>query len=269
MTRGVVSLLTDFGVADPYASIMKGVILSRAPSAAIVDLSHEIPPQQVFLGALALRTAAPFFPAGTIHVAVVDPGVGSQRRALAVATAKYIFLGPDNGLLSLAAPRGERLAVRELTNVDLFWHPVSNTFHGRDIFASVAGHLVAGVPFDEVGPEVTEIAELEYPRPRVRSGTLHGRVLYVDRFGNLITNFDAASLADFATERLWFRIRGAWIQGLVSTYASLPEGAVGALFGSWGLVEIAVRNGNAARVLQAGVGDEVVATASRTDAPRG
>ncbi|GIW45956.1 MAG: hypothetical protein KatS3mg077_3238 [Candidatus Binatia bacterium] len=269
MAQRVVSLLTDFGVADPYVGIMKGVILSRAPAAAIVDLTHEIPPQQVFLGALALRSAAPFFPSGTIHVAVVDPGVGSQRRALAVATATHLFLGPDNGLLTLAAPRGARLVVRELANADLFCHPVSHTFHGRDIFASVAGHLAAGVRLEDVGPEVGEICELEWPRPAMRFGALYGRVLYIDRFGNLITNFDAASLSAFATERLWFRIRGAWIQGLVPTYASLSEGALGALFGSWGLMEIAVRNGSAARVLEAGVGDEVVATTARTETPRG
>jgi S-adenosylmethionine hydrolase len=180
-----------------------------------------------------------------------------------------LFLGPDNGLLTLAAPRRERLVVRELANADLFWHPVSNTFHGRDVFASVAGHLVAGVPLEDVGPEVREICELEWPRPEMRFGALHGRVLYVDRFGNLITNFDAASLSAFATEQLWFRIRGAWIQGLVPTYASLSEGALGALFGSWGLMEIAVRNGSAARVLEAGVGDEVVATTARTETPGG
>ncbi|MCX8071815.1 MAG: SAM-dependent chlorinase/fluorinase [Candidatus Binatia bacterium] len=257
---GIVTLLTDFGSADPYVGIMKGVILARARDAAIVDLTHEIPPQQVLLGALALRSAVRFFPAGTIHVAVVDPGVGSERRALAIASGGQVFLGPDNGLLTLAAARNQREQVRVLANRSLFLHPVSNTFHGRDIFAAVAGHLLAGVDFSELGPEVQDPIELDLPRPAPAGSALVGRVLYVDRFGNLITNFDAASLAHFAPERLWFRIRNSWIHGLVPTYASLPAGGLGALFGSWELVEIAQRNGNAQRLLQAGVGDEVVAT---------
>lgn len=259
MERRIVTLLTDFGLADPYVGIIKGVILSRAPHAAIVDLTHDIPPQQVFLGALALRSAVGFFPRGTVHVAVVDPGVGSARRAIAIATEEHVFLGPDNGLLTLAAPRERRCQVRHITNDSLFCHPVSSTFHGRDIFASVAGYLLAGHDFARIGPEVSQVVELELPPP-VRLGERSvGRVLYVDRFGNLVTNFDAISLAHFAEGRLWFRIREACIPGLFATYADLPEGALGALFGSWGLVEIARRNGNAAQELHAGVGDEVVA----------
>lgn len=270
MQPPVVTLLTDFGLHDPYVGIMKGVILSRAPMATIVDLTHGIPPQQVALGALALRSAVKFFPAGTIHVAVVDPGVGSQRRAIAVRTGVHIFLGPDNGLLALAAPAEERREVRELTNAGLFCHPVSKTFHGRDIFAAVAGHLAAGVPFANVGPEVTDIVELDLPAPSASGNVVRGQVLYVDHFGNLVTNFDPQSLSCFAAGRVWFRIRNSWVYGIVSTYADLPPGATGALFGSWGLLEITQRNGNAAAALGARVGDELVATAKeRTSCHRG
>ncbi len=268
MKQRIVTLLTDFGLADPYVGMMKAVILTRAPQAVIVDLTHDIPPQQVFLGALALRSAVPFFPAGTVHVAVVDPGVGSDRRAIGIATEEHVFLGPDNGLLTLAAPPARRQEVRQIANDALFCHPVANTFHGRDIFASVAGHLAKGCSFDGIGPEVSELVELEMPRPMRVGEELVGQVLYVDRFGNLITNFDSPSLAHFAGGRLWFRIRGTWIQGLVPTYAHLPEGTLGALFGSWGLVEIALRNGNASHCLQASIGDEVVATKQNSQCGR-
>ncbi len=268
MAQRIVTLLTDFGLADPYVGVMKGVILTRAPHATIVDLTHEIPPQQVFLGALALRSAVRFFPAGTVHVAVVDPGVGSDRKAIAIATKEYVFLGPDNGLLTLAAPREQRQQVRQITNEALFCHPVSSTFHGRDIFAPVAGHLLAGGALADVGPEAPDVVELELPWPMRSGATLVGQVLYVDRFGNLVTNFTPASLAHLARDRVWFRIRGTWIQGLVSTYAQLPRDALGALVGSWDLVEIAQRDGNAAQCLQASVGDEVVATEQAADGSR-
>jgi len=260
MPSRIVTLLTDFGLADPYVGIMKGVILSRAPEAVIVDLTHEVPPQQIMLGALALRSAVEFFPPGTIHVAVVDPGVGSQRHALAVATRRHVFLGPDNGLLGLAAAPNERQEIRRLDNARLFCQPVSATFHGRDIFAAVAGHLAAGTALAEVGPRSDTMVELEFPAPQRRDGELVGTIVYIDRFGNLVTNFDVPSLAAFDKGRVCFRLKNSWVYGIVPTYASLPVGGVGALFGSWGLLEIAVRNGSAATVLEARIGDEVVAT---------
>lgn len=264
MQHTVVTLLTDFGLQDPYVGIMKGVILSRAPHATVVDLTHGIPPQHIALGALALRSAVAFFPPGTIHVAVVDPGVGSHRRAVAVRTDAHIFLGPDNGLLALAAPPQARREVRELANAALFCHPVSKTFHGRDIFAAVAGHLAAGVAFARLGPELTDLAELDFPAPVPAGHALRGQVVYIDHFGNLVTNFEAQSLSRFAASRVWFRIRDSWVCGIVTTYADLPPGGLGALFGSWGLLEIAQRNGNAAAVLGAEVGDELVATGEET-----
>ncbi len=161
----IITLTTDFGTTDPFVGVMKGVIAGRAPETRLIDLTHGIPPQDVLAGALVLRHAAPYFPAGTIHLAVVDPGVGTARRPLCVETADALFVGPDNGLLSLAAPRDRLLHIVHLAEERFFLSPPSATFHGRDVFAPVAAALAAGAAPTELGPEVPDMTRLDVPAP--------------------------------------------------------------------------------------------------------
>ncbi|MSQ48511.1 MAG: hypothetical protein EXR78_09060 [Deltaproteobacteria bacterium] len=259
-TPRIISLLTDFGTQDGFIGIMKGVILGINPSVTIVDLSHEVPPQDILTGALILRSAIAFFPPGTIHVAVVDPGVGSTRRALIVETATALLVGPDNGLLSVAAPPESVQQVIHLTESRYFLPRVSQTFHGRDIFAPVAAHLSRGVPPEDFGPVGTAMERLALP---ITSHTPHqvtGSVIAVDRFGNIVTNITATDLLPYPTETLSVSIGPVHIHGLSSTYASVPVGAVTALLNSWGMLEIAVRDGSAAQRLGVQRGTAVVIT---------
>jgi S-adenosylmethionine hydrolase len=257
MPCGLVTLLTDFGTADPFAGIMKGVMLGIHPTLRVVDLTHAVPAQQVLAGALLLRSAVSFFPPGTIHVAVVDPGVGSSRAPIVIETEHALLIGPDNGLLSPAAALLRPRSRRRLENVDLFRHPVSRTFHGRDIFAPVAAHLARGVALTEVGPVIGSHTELQIPRAR-RTGTrLIGEVLHVDGFGNLVTNLDAEELSTFSARPVSVSILGTRVAGPVTAYATVPEGIPLSIIGSWDLLEIAVRNGSAAARFGAGPGTQV------------
>lgn len=234
---------------------MKGVIASRAPGAQVVDLSHGIAPQNVLAGALVLRAAVPYFPAGTIHLGVVDPGVGTARRAICIETDRACFVGPDNGLLSLAAPAERTIRVVEITNERYLLVPRSHTFHGRDVFAPAAAALATGVVPGALGPERSDVVRITLPVP-VRDGrTIRGEVVYVDTFGNLATNIDATMLAE-VVERV--EIAGRPIAGMVATYAAAPTGALLALVNSWGVVEIAVRDGDARARLDAQVGSPVI-----------
>ena len=193
---GIVTLLTDFGVEDPYVGIVKGVILAINPAARLVDLTHAIPPQDVRRGALALEAAYRFFPPGTVHLAVVDPGVGGPRRPLAVRADGHVFVGPDNGLLGFCAARAGARAVA--LTVPRYYRAgrrgVSRTFHARDIFAPVAGHCSRGVALGRLGPPVRRVARLALPAPRRAGGRVVGEVLLADRFGNLLTNVTAGDL---------------------------------------------------------------------------
>jgi S-adenosyl-L-methionine hydrolase (adenosine-forming) len=254
----VISLLTDFGTQDGFVGILKGVILGINPGVSIVDLSHEVQPQDILTGALILRSAIAFFPPGTIHVAVVDPGVGSVRRAIMVETATSLLVGPDNGLLSGAAPPESVQRVIQLTNSRYFLPRVSQTFHGRDIFAPVAAHVSLGVPPEDFGPSVAHMERLALPVVEYASHKLTGSVIALDRFGNIITNITAADLLPFPMENLSVSIGPVQIHGLASTYASVPVGAVTALLNSWGMLEIAVRNGSAAQQLGVQRGRAVV-----------
>lgn len=255
MSPPIVTLLTDFGEADGYTGILKGVILAIAPEARIVDLSHQIPPQDITAGALVLRSAAPYFPADTIHVAIVDPGVGSARHAIAIRTRHGTFIGPDNGVLSLAVGPAADAHVREISNPAWLRPDRSNTFHGRDIFAPAAGHLAAGADFDECGPSRSRFEELLLPAwHEVPGGEIAGEILYRDRFGNLVTNLDDAALARFRHSRVSVSIRGIHVRGLVSSYAAARDGELLAIMNSWNLLEIARKNGSAADELGAGPG---------------
>ncbi|OFV87062.1 MAG: hypothetical protein A3J75_02750 [Acidobacteria bacterium RBG_16_68_9] len=260
-TVPIITLLTDFGTADAYVGIMKGVILGICPAARLVDLTHDLPPQGIIPGALVLRNAVPFFPAGTTHLAVVDPGVGSGRDPIAIVTERGVLVGPDNGLLHPAALAMGVREVRRLERTDLFRQPVSHTFHGRDVFAPVAAHLATGLPPHELGSLLPAPRALPLAEPRCGSGRVSGEVIYVDRFGNLITNIAAGAMAGFSTRNVSVSIAGVPVVPIVTAYAAVPEGSLLAIIGSWGLIEVAVRSGNAAQRLAATTGTVVTVTA--------
>lgn len=253
----VISLTTDFGLADGYVGVMHAVILGICPEARIVDLSHEIAPQNVRQAAYVLYTAYAYFPKGAVHIVVVDPGVGSERRAVAIQTKDAYFVAPDNGVLSCILAREEILAQVHLDN-PRYWLPaVSHTFHGRDIFAPVGAHLACGVAIDELGAPVGDLVRFPVPAPEVQpDGSLLGHVLHTDRFGNLITDVRQELLTDRA--KAWILIAGRRIEGVRTTYASAAEGELVALISSAGHLEIAVRNGSAAQALGAGPGTVLV-----------
>jgi len=250
----IITLTTDFGLVDGYVGAVKGVILGIVPDVRLVDLSHDIAPQDVRSAAFVLGRAAPFFPAGSVHLAVVDPGVGGDRRPLLVTTPRASYVGPDNGLFT-AALAEEGAQAWELDR-PAFWLPeVSHTFHGRDIFAPVAAHRARGVPARELGSLITDPVRLPVISPvRHPDGRVMGQVVYVDRFGNLISNLPAEWVAAGGWR---CEIAGQQIGRLGATYASAAPGALVALVGSAGTVEIAVRDGNAATRLGVGIGAPV------------
>jgi S-adenosyl-L-methionine hydrolase (adenosine-forming) len=236
----IIALLTDFGAADPYVGAMKGAILAACPEATLVDLVHDLPAHDVLAGALALEAAHHTYPAETTFVAVVDPGVGSARRGLALASGGYVFVGPDNGLFTFVF----RGAVRAhaLENPRLFRPAVSPVFHGRDVFGPVAGHLAGGHPLADVGPAVSDPVRLEVPEARrAGDGSWEASVLHVDRFGNATTSLRAEQLGPGAIE---VRVHGACVP-FVRTYADVAPGDPCALIGSGGRLEVAVREGSA------------------------
>ncbi len=252
---GIVTLLSDFGLEDPYVAQMKGVVLTINPAARLVDLTHGVPPQDILRGALALEAAYRYFPAGTVHLAVVDPGVGGARRPLAVRADGHYFVGPDNGLLGFlfAGRRARAVALRD----PAFHRPaVSRTFHGRDVFAPVAAHLSLGVPLGRFGPPVRDPVRLTWPRPRATRAGVLGQVLLADRFGNLLTNLREADLPGPAAACV-VEVGGARIAGLASAYSERPRGALGALVDSSGRLEIFVREGSARERLGIGPGARV------------
>jgi S-adenosylmethionine hydrolase len=239
----IITLTTDFGLADGYVGVMKGVIAARAPGARLIDLSHAIAPQDVRGAAALLHRAIPYFPAGTIHLAVIDPGVGSTRHPIIVTTPDAIFVGPDNGLFSAALAQGGAQTWR--LDRPQFWLPqVSATFHGRDIFAPVAAHLANGVPAAELGSPLPHPVRLPPPpEPELKpDGRLSGRITHADHFGNLISDIPAAWVAD---GRWACRIGGEQIVGLSRSYADAPPGQLLMLISSDGFLEIAVRDGSA------------------------
>ncbi len=255
MSAPVITLLTDFGTADGYVAAMKGVVLSLAPAARLFDIGHEIDGCDVVAGALALESSAPLFPAGSIHLAVVDPGVGGARAPLLVESGGRFYVGPDNGLLSLAAspPR----TVRRLANDRFFRLPLSDTFHGRDLFAPVAGHLAAGRAPAEFGPAADGMQQLALPEPTLDGGSVRGEVLVVDRFGNLITNISDKDLPA-ARDRCRVRLGEAMITGISAGYFQADSGSLVAVISSRGTLEIAVKEGSAAGQTRSGRGTGVV-----------
>jgi len=257
----IVSLITDFGNQDWFAGTMKGVILVINPHATVVDITHEIPPGDIRAGAFALAASCRFFPKGTVHIAVVDPGVGSGRKAIVVQTSNYLFVGPDNGVLSWALAKEKVKTVRALDNQEFFLQPVSQTFHGRDIFAPVAGHLSCDVPLRRFGPALKDFVRLAWPEAKRAGDIIRGEVVYVDRFGNAITNIDARALGAGRAELFAGRRRLCHVGAY---YQAVPKGKPVAVLGSSGFLEISVNGGNAARGLALRIGN-VVTLRTRRD----
>jgi len=259
MTAPIVTFTTDFGTRDPWVGIMKGVILSIAPAARLVDLSHEIAAQNILEGALCLEAAARFFPRGTIHLAVVDPGVGGVRRALAVQAGEQRYVGPDNGLLSLAfAQAAEAILAVELTTAEYRLSPLSRTFHGRDLFAPAAAHLASGVPLEHLGPVVKDPVRLVLPAVQRERALVRGEVLSIDRFGNLVTSLTEEDLGSLASSSLVVEVGDVGLGAPVSAYADASPGRLGAIVGSTGRLEIFAREGSAHAKLGLGCGAPVV-----------
>jgi len=254
----VVTLLTDFGTSDPYVAAMKGVLLSRCPRARIVDISHDIPAHNVLAGAVVLAEASLHFPPGTLHVVVVDPGVGTDRRILAAQCGEQLYLLPDNGVITMVAEAAPIEALVVVRNTDLVGG-ASMTFHGRDVFAPLAAELLNGRPLEQLGPQPDSYRQLEVPVP-VRSGeAVVGQVIYVDQFGNLVSNITWQDVETIWRDPATVRVSclGRDLGSLQGTYGFAPRGELLALVNSMGRIEVAVNRGRACDVLDAGVGTEV------------
>jgi S-adenosylmethionine hydrolase len=255
----VITLTTDFGLKDGYAGVVKGVIWKIAPGVQIADISHQISPQDVIEGALTLGRAAAYFPESTIHVGVVDPGVGTGRRAIAARLGSQYFVGPDNGLFTVLLEQAERknetVDVIHL-NQPQFWLPsISNVFHGRDIFAPCAAHLAQGVTLESMGTPIQDPQRLDLPIPQRLAGGWRGQVISIDHFGNLSTNLEKDLLVSLETVRI--RYKNWTIAGLMRTFGDGKPGQFVAIIDSSDHLSLNVVNGNAAEQFQARVGDEV------------
>ena len=259
--RPIITLTTDFGLNDHFVGTIKGVILDIIPDVEIVDISHSVQAFDVLDGALTIAQASSYFPNGTVHLVVIDPGVGTERRPLVVTSDRHHFVAPDNGVLSLVYASEERLHVRHVTAEHYYRQPVSNTFHARDIFAPVTAYLAKGVDPDKFGHEISDFVRFNAPKPRPAEGnTLRGVVLKVDRFGNLITNItsqDAPAL--FAERPAPFKIAVGKreITEIQTNYAQGAPGEVFGILGSMGYLEIAANRGSAAQIVGAGKGADV------------
>lgn len=269
MPRSIVTLTTDFGHAEPYVAMMKGVVLTRAPGTQLIDITHDIPTGQAEIAGFWLRLCLSWFPSGTVHLAVVDPGVGTDRRLLAAEFAGQLLLAPDNGLLGPVMARHPQARLREI-DLDalggLLPASRSSTFHGRDILAPLAGELAAGrVSVIGLGGTTDEFVKGALPAPEARDGVIHGQVVLADRWGNLLTNIERPSAA--GPDSLRVSIAGHEF-ALSDTYADVPVGEPCALINAHGLVEIAVHQGSAAARLEAGAGVDVSVSGAKIPAPR-
>ncbi len=258
--RCPVSVVTDFGVKDPYVGVMKGVILGINPLAIPVDVTHDVAPQAVLEGAFVIRASWEYFPPGTIHLAVVDPGVGTERAPMAMAAGGHFFVGPDNGLFTPILEKHPDAEVRRITEPAYRLPRVSATFHGRDVFAPAAAWLSRGVPVSEFGPRLEEPIRLPFSQPESIPQGLGGRVVYVDRFGNLVTNIPADRIPDGSAQ---VAIAGRYLE-VHRTYGEVPAGGLLALVGSFGFLEVSVNGGSAASVLEVGLGEPVRLEAEST-----
>jgi S-adenosylmethionine hydrolase len=252
MSSRIVAILTDFGQRDPFVGTMKGVMLGINPKLQLIDISHEITPQHIRQAAIALSASYLYFPLHTIFLVVVDPGVGGTRRPIIVETAEHLFVAPDNGVLAPALEQAEVRRVIHATETRYFRQPISRTFHGRDVFAPVAGWLSCGTPAHEIGTTIADYQHLELPQPHVdAAGDLVGEIIYQDRFGNLSSNIAEAWVQDVWGPPPWqgiaAYIEASVIRGLDSSYSQRPPQALGIIVNSCGLFEVFTNGGSAAQ----------------------
>jgi S-adenosyl-L-methionine hydrolase (adenosine-forming) len=260
LSNPIITLTTDYGTGDHLVGVLKGVILKVNPDVTIVDITHEVTPFDLLDGALTIASAYPHFPPRTIHVVVVDPGVGTERRPLLVSGQNQYFIAPDNGVLSGVFEKEQNFLVRHLTSEHYFQQPVSKTFHGRDVFAPVAAWLSKHWQPGSMGEEISDFKRFGLPKPKEGDGGMKGVVLKVDSFGNLMTNFRVEDLPAEAVEKneVKLQVGPHAISRLVPTFASGNAGEAVAFIGSSGYVEIAVNKGNAAKTLGVGRGAPVI-----------
>ena len=253
----IITFLSDFGSKSSYVSQMKGIALCMT-DAKLIDISHEITPHNICEGAFVLKTSVPYFPVGTLHVGVIDPGVGSNRKGIVVITNTHILVGPDNGLLIPAAKELGKFTVYEIKNQKLMLGNVSNTFHGRDVFTPVAAHILNGVYFDEIGPIIKDYVDLNFGTPEIKDKIITGKVIYIDGFGNIITNIEGyivRSLLEHDKEIMIFTSKEKIKLLFVKTYSSVKKGEILATIGSNNHLEISVNQGNASKLLNVKAGD--------------
>jgi S-adenosylmethionine hydrolase len=258
MRKPVVTLLTDFGTKDHYVASMKGVILNINPQCLLIDITHQVSPHDIREGAFILANAYSYFPKGTIHLCVVDPGVGGIRKPILLVTQDYYFVGPDNGLFTMITRKEGVKQIIALDRQKFHLSKVSTTFHGRDIFAPVAAHLSLGVKPNAFGHKIDSLARVGFKGPFIKEGRLSGEILHVDAFGNLVSNVDEGKFSRFVQGRPFFiRAERKTIRGLKKGYWEGKKGEPMALFGSSGFLEISVREGSAQKVLKMKRGDSI------------
>lgn len=251
----IITLLTDFGLQDNFVGVMKGVILNVNPKAQIIDISHNVTPHSIFEGAFLLANSYKFFPKKTLHLAVVDPGVGSKRKPILVTTEDYFFIAPDNGILSLALRNEKIKKITHLTNKRFFLKPLSDTFHGRDIFAPVAAYLSLGRRIEDFGRSIKEIEGLKLPEVKFNKNFLIGEIIYIDRFGNLVTNITKGAFNDFIGKRNFvIELKGILIDKVSCSYSEAGRNSALATWDSFSYLEIAVNQGSAKEFFSAKIG---------------
>lgn len=253
MKTKFVAFLTDFGTADPFVSVMKGLILSRAPKVTILDITHEIPAQDIHMASFYLMASMNYMPEGTLFMCVVDPTVGTKRKILWARTKHYQFIAPDNGLISWVEQNEPLQEVRYIENRKLFLKNVSTTFHGRDIMAPVGGEIANGLKEEEIGPMTTEYIQRPFPLPEQAGKRIKGQIIAIDHFGNAITNIRGGTYQ----ENTVFSIADKLIHGVKPTYASVNSGEALALTGSFGFLEFSVRNGSFAKTFDVKIGSKL------------
>ena len=258
MKTKYIALLSDFGTHDPFVGAMKGVLLSKAPGLTIIDITHQIPPQDIQAAAFYLMAATPYMPKGTLFMSVVDPNVGTGRGILWAKTENHQFIAPDNGLISWVEQKEKIVEARFISNSALFMETISATFHGRDIMAPVAAAIAKGLPEKKIGPLFPGYRRFPFPMPVKAGNRITGQVIAIDHFGNVVTNIQRG----FLSARAVFNIADRMLKGLKLTYASVPEGEPLALIGSFGFLEFSVRNGNFARTFDVKIGSPVEALVS-------
>jgi S-adenosyl-L-methionine hydrolase (adenosine-forming) len=258
IASGIVTLTTDFGTRDPYVGTMKARVLTANPNVRLVDITHEIPARDITVAAFTIARSYEFFPEGTIHVVVVDPDVGDRRKNIAILTRRHIFVGPDNGSFAMVLAHEKPLDIREIKNPPFLSEHISNTFHGRDIFAPCAGHLSAGRLFEDIGPELQQIRNLKYPRVTQQGNILTGEVVSVDSFGNMITNISEHTFLSFVGKHA-FEIYFATerFDSVMKQYNDAPKGTSLLLFGSSGHLEISMNSGSAEEYFMTSEGSAV------------